>query len=305
MRPTEELNLAVLLRDPGGRHHGEDVAADTGSKESGLHLAATTQEVLGATENSEVEYHLGSFCLSINQNILQSSAFKRYWTNYKNSNIRPKIIKNGEMGLTRALKKCVTSQDKISALFNAIWFSQILNENSDILEKSLLLSRKSELVHWKRPSLQTIASNFYKKNILLEPTLSGLDFSVQPEKETDYAFFINTAKDLKETIGKLTSIDSETVDRLLDDQIRAELTSCFVSGSQIHQNGVLLHYLGLPMIKLDALFRGMFSYEDIEAICKQLESDEVLPFKNLIYARPFGGHCLTGWKRSAFYHGLI
>jgi hypothetical protein len=84
-----------------------------------------------------------------------------------------------------------------------------------------------------------------------------------------------------------------------------DLFECFSFGSQFHQNAILLHYLGMPIVKLDGLYRGMFSPADVENIANQLEEDEVVLFKRMLYSKPFGGNFLSGWKRAAFYLGLI
>ena len=50
-------------------------------------LVETKKLVLGATENFEVKHHIGSFCISLSQVILQSEQFKSFWSNYKNSDV--------------------------------------------------------------------------------------------------------------------------------------------------------------------------------------------------------------------------
>lgn len=78
-----------------------------------------------------------------------------------------------------------------------------------------------------------------------------------------------------------------------------------MSGSQIHQNASILIKIGLPIIKLDGLYRGIFSYEDMGRICSMLKSDEGKELGDLLIARPYGGRYLTGWKRAAFEAGLL
>lgn len=63
----------------------------------------TPVEVLGATENYEINYHLGSFAISFAKKITNNAKFIKYWKNYKRSDIRPLVIKRGEMGLLKAL----------------------------------------------------------------------------------------------------------------------------------------------------------------------------------------------------------
>jgi hypothetical protein len=53
------------------------------------------------------------------------------------------------------------------------------------------------------------------------------------------------------------------------------------------------------------IIRGIFSAADVENIAIQLEGDEVVLFKRMLYSKPFGGNVLSGWKQAAFYRGLI
>jgi len=89
------------------------------------------------------------------------------------------------------------------------------------------------------------------------------------------------------------------------EEVQNDLMECFMAGSQIHQNNILLHHLGMPLIKLDGLYRGMFSIEDVVKIATQLDLKEADNFKRLMFLKPFGGNTMFGWKRAAFYRGLI
>jgi hypothetical protein len=63
--------------------------------------------------------------------------------------------------------------------------------------------------------------------------------------------------------------------------------------------------MGLPIIKLDGLYRGIFNVMDVNLITQQLDETEADELEDLLYARPYGGDVLVGWKRSAFMRGLI
>ncbi|MGX0975014.1 lipopolysaccharide biosynthesis protein [Roseovarius sp. MBR-51] len=77
-------------------------------------MMRTQVEVLGATENYEIEYHLGSFCISMSQNVLNAPPFEKYWKNYKLTDVRPLVIKRGEMKLSKTLKRCVSNPSQLS-----------------------------------------------------------------------------------------------------------------------------------------------------------------------------------------------
>jgi hypothetical protein len=63
--------------------------------------------------------------------------------------------------------------------------------------------------------------------------------------------------------------------------------------------------MGLPLIKLDGLYRGMWDDSDILALKALLSPANFEECVNLLYQKPFGGDVLFGWKRVAFYRGLI
>ncbi len=59
-------------------------------------------EVLGSTENYEIEYHLGSFCISMSGNILRHQKFEKYWRAYRNSDLRPTLIRRRNVSIQNA-----------------------------------------------------------------------------------------------------------------------------------------------------------------------------------------------------------
>ena len=100
--------------------------------------------------------------------------------------------------------------------------------------------------------------------------------------------------------------DAAKVDEgILMEAIRAELGHAFLSGSQIHQNAAILLPLGLPLVKLDGLCRGMFNLFDIRNITRVLRPEKQDELTQLLVERPHGNDTLVGWRRAAFNRGLI
>ena len=77
------------------------------------------------------------------------------------------------------------------------------------------------------------------------------------------------------------------------------------SGNEIHQNAVILLKMGLPIIKNDGLYRGVFNYTTIYNICQLLPDNEASAFRAVIMERQFGGNWLIGIKRLAFNFGYL
>ncbi len=265
-------------------------------------LMDTKSEVLGATEVHEVQYHIGSFCISIDAAIVKNDLFKGFWRRYVNSDVRPVVISRGEMGLTRTLRQCVSSHEKFCTLFDVTWFSEYITDNRKFLEQALNLYGNSAQVGWKRPSLSAAAERVMKKYSMIE--VGNADTGQANEYISKY--FVDSISSLREAIAsEVKEMEPGVIERKVCEEVKYDLVECFTRGSQIHQNALLLHYLGLPLIKLDGLYRGMFSSGDVEKLAQQLEPDEVIPFKRLVYSRPFGAEVYIGWKKTAFFHGLI
>ena len=270
-------------------------------------LVNTDIEVLGATENFEIEPHLGSFCISFDNKILNHKRFQRYWLKYKLTDVRPKVIKKGEMKLSKVLKKCVSSPRNFASLYNITRFFNEININDNIIDFFMKHHRTSTLVHWPKfersEVLKEISSYVtrYTDTSELKVEITG-DISNMNESVSTY-----TLSELVEYTGRfIKDPDSKnTIGKLVRQIIAGQALDVFRCGSQIHQNQSILLKMGLPIIKMDCLYRGMFNMQDILTLTNQLpEEDSKLVFGELT-KRQFGADTLIGWKRAAFMVGLI
>jgi hypothetical protein len=256
-------------------------------------MAETDLEAAGATENHEISHHLGSFCLSFQGSILRSAIFRNYWVNYKLTDVRPAVIKTGEMKLSKVLRKCVSSSEKFGAIYDLNWFADQLYKCSDkCIIKLLDIGRKStNPPHWQQTSLVTVASEIINNTAPLVKIIKNV--------------LINKGSNYPETLniyyGKTIVADVCGIASVATTQ----LVSKFAHGSQIHHNAMELYYLNVPIIKLDVLYRGILTVPDVEAISKMIPIDEMNTFKKLIYSKPFGNLTLQGIDRVAFDRGLI
>ncbi len=258
-------------------------------------LVDTDIEVLGATENYEMVHHLGSFCISLSSNIIRHEKIKKFWLKYSNSDLRPKTIEKGEIKFSEQLRECVSSAQNFSALYNIAHLSEYLNNNKDFIHIAPELYRKSDKVRWSTPSLRESTKKYFKESLLSPKELGNFD-----------NYFIH---DFDCIVNLVVSIDKqyskEKIKGKIFDAVKNNLLQTALQGSQIHQNGIIFFYLGLPIIKLDGLYRGVFSIDDIEKIASLMESDSRIEFKKNIYSKPYGGDNLLGWKKAAFMHGLF
>lgn len=272
------------------------------------------QEVLGATENHEISYHLGSFAISFAKRITNNAKFIQYWKNYKLSDIRPLVIKRGEMGLSKMLAQLVSNEDEIKAIYNTIAVRNFLMQPNQNFKTLYKLCRQSDLVGWPRVSLlkifvefltskrlqltsgKSMASDSFNTNkneILLERTVS-----IRNEH------FIFSFEDVDNFFNQLTSQPNQYKDEYHKFMI-SKLIENSRFGSQIHQNNAAFVFMGLPIIKLDGVYRGMFNEIDVTNFEKLLKPDYFNELIKLLYKKPFGGDVLLGWKKVAFLRGLI
>ena len=276
----------------------------------------TPVEVLGATENHEINYHLGSFAISFSKKITNNKKFINYWMSYSRSDIRPWVIKRGEMGLSKVASEIISNESEMKALYDASSVRNFLDQSYENLVNFSNLYRHSELVDWPRLSCVGLVEEFlsYTKlnsDKLIKNNLVNLDENTTNStiKLARLGFNANDIHILSlDNINiYLNNINNKVND--IHDEFKKFTISKSVSnsrhGSQLHQNNACFVLMGLPIIKLDGIYRGMFSEFDISNFQKLLAPEYFTELINILYKKPFGGDVLVGWKRVAFYRGLI
>lgn len=270
-------------------------------------------EVLGSTENYEIEYHLGSFCIAMDRKVLIQKKLREYWQRYRLSDVRPTVIWRGEMKLSKVLRRCVSTSDQFSALYSATRFAETVEEDDKLLDFAIRNGRSSPLTGWKRITAMGLL-DYIRARFLIpvhrasEAAGNGKAGGVIVEasvRELDESAFISGYRDLVDYVRS----QLKDIQQFDSDKIRA-LTAAYVSevfmqGSQIHQNAAILLNQGLPIIKLDGLYRGMFNLSDLGSLAMQLPKQQGSELRGLLMERPYGGDTLIGWKNAAFMRGYL
>jgi hypothetical protein len=260
-------------------------------------------EVLGSTENFDIDYHLGSFCIAFAGKVVQDKRFMAYWAGYRLTDVRPRVIARGELKLSRVLKRIVSSPDEFHALYGADRYLSLLSQDDDLLEFAVRNSRASTVFAWKRASVKGVVESFRERYLLRRVQIDD-DSGIKGADLFDESY-LNSFNDVIRYFETVLP-EGEAVDRnVLRDVVVADFTESFMSGSQIHQNAAIMLRLGLPIVKLDALYRGICDIHDIRKILDQLPEEEASRLQSQLIARPYGGRYLTGIKRAAFERGLI
>jgi len=268
-------------------------------------LMASEIEVLCSTENYEISHHLGSFCIAVSNRILRHSRFRGFWSAYRNSDVRPRVIRGGEQKLSTTLKRCVSAPSEFRTLYGTNEYLTQLRQDDAFVDQAIRNARVSALTGWRRFSARKIIDRL-RESYVLRATEFPEDVSLRLE---DAALADRIpARDVR-GILEIAGSDLKPGERLDQDFVRkvivSELTEVYMSGSQIHQNASTLLIMGLPIVKLDGLYRGMFVIQDIQMITDQIPQQDALELQRLLLERPYGGDALRGWKRAAFMRGLI
>jgi len=269
-------------------------------------------EVLGATENHEINYHLGSFAISFAKKITNNAKFIKYWKNYKRTDIRPLVIKRGEMGLSKLLAKIASNEFEMKAIYDASTVRNFLQSaNQNILSYSELY-RDSDLVDWPRLSHIGLLENFLSSSRLVsnrekkggtETTTANL-VKIERSNFNVHDIHVTGIENIEIYLSRVAGKSDSILEKFHIYAISKSVANSRF-GSQIHQNNACFMLMGLPIIKLDGIYRGMFSELDISNFQKLMKPGYFNELIEILYKKPFGGDVLLGWKQVAFFRGLI
>lgn len=294
-----------------------------GLKEFIHQLFNSPVEVLGATENSQHSHHLGSFCISVTGDIVRNERFKNYWLNYKLSNVRPLVIKRGEFALSKTLKGLVSSEQQFKSLYNIKFIENKLKEDAEFFNNYYYYRREGERAWYN----QTITSlfkhdeilNSYFRNFVKDEKSKKHDKKLQSILMSGGSFptsiYDPDNKEEKEDqkidyLELITFLTRENIEsnRQLQ-QLKHRLISLYLDeftlGSQIHINCLALHHCGLPIIKLDLVFRCVCNISDIIKLRDQLDESQRDEFMTLMTSRLCGDKFLVGLNRLAYQFGIL
>ena len=211
------------------------------------------------------------------------------------------------MKLSKTLKRCVSMPSEFRAIYSSDRFLNEVRLNPALQDVMIRDSRTSALVHWPRFGTESVTKLLAGRFIARRFSLGEkVDISVDtPVKELNEEVLITTRDEFARYLLRHVPEQTNNLEELLTDAISAVATETFMNGSQIHQNAAVLLEIGLPIIKLDGLYRGMFNNYDVLRLQKKLNDTEARELSALLLDRPFGGSTLIGWKKAAFLVGLI
>ena len=273
-------------------------------------LEVSESELTGLTENFEINHHLGSFFVVFSKRVVNGKYFKRFWRRFKTTDLRTRNIYYGEMMLTKKIGAKIPP-DKIRVLWSISSMAAAIRD-IETLSQAITLANRGHISTWKKISWQLISkaflderlifmSDFQKKSGLTLSSSNGIDNDLSNSQLIlGYNDLIHAIRD------NFDSEISENSEYELLMKAKGLWLNIVGSGSQIHQNNNLFVHHGMPLVKLDLLYRGAFSYEDLEILLDKLQNREDSQIlRSMLYRRIYGLDYLSGWRRSAFRKGMI
>lgn len=262
-------------------------------------LINSKYDVVGSFENHEYDHHIGSYLFSISGHAFQNPRVQNFWNDYRPYNIRPYVIKHGEIALSRLLKHC-------GYRFDVVYSAERLGEHLYTLDLAHLV----ELIRYTRPAfrLQPLTE-------LMSRTLAARDLSralASSKAETiqqphgtptigTYALYRKAIREAGDPNAKTDAVAERLARDALVDRLMIDVTHT----SQIHAGFGLFHrVLGAPLIKKDLLARAIYMEHDCALILDRLpaETRAALMRELVTRGRPLN---VRGFRAFLLRHGLI
>lgn len=219
-------------------------------------------EYVGAAENHEFGYHVGSYALGFGPKVFNSPHFKAFWQNYELSELRPKVIRTGEIGLNRVVI------GKIGATPHVVYSPRRLGDALAKLPTTELIATASRM-----------PAAFPERDALrkLQVATSQWFDPSAPQSRTGAAMrSIDGAAALAETsqtaMLKLVSASYRQ-------QLERSLMDFVFRGSQIHWGALpFVRHLDCPIIKADLVLRGIYGVGELSGFADSMSVEEYEEF---------------------------
>jgi hypothetical protein len=169
------------------------------------------------------------------------------------------------------------------------------------------LLRASSYVDWECNNLNSLLNEFVETHNVI--------FQQKSKEYKDEYILRREAHAFNKAFTYIESLsDAKTLLMKYGDKDLYEIFLKFVAakfieqtryGSQIHQNNACFVYMGLPIVKLDSIYRGMMNDADVYKFKPLMDVAEYELLESLLFQKPFGDNIYFGWKKLAFQMGLI
>ncbi|MDB5540691.1 MAG: lipopolysaccharide biosynthesis protein, partial [Devosia sp.] len=222
-------------------------------------------QFIGASENHELSHHIGSYALSFGSQVIADPHFRRYWQDYRSTEIRPRVIRKGEAALSKLIvqtmkirPRVIYSLQRLEGALNRADWRQLAVSAAQMPQGYFGQNPLRQLVREARKPMRDALS--VSRAALLDSASLTL-----PIAEDDLIAEMNTQ---------------------YRRELQRDLLDYVFRGSQIHWGALLLtQYLEMPIIKLDLVLRSIYQIGELGSFAPFLEEDEFTEFHALVTAR--------------------
>lgn len=261
-------------------------------------VLASKKSLIALTQNFEYQHHFSSYFLCFGNQLLKNDKFLKFWKKYRNSGLRNKVIMNGELKLSKTILQ-VLHLSEIDCLYDYRILANFFNTSKSQLDAVFFvdhLIRDCDYFHWKKRKLLDFfvefnnkfnASSKYSNNNLVTKSSFIPDVKLIINKSFLQTYFNKNG---------LIMFLGYSINQMIDQ---------FSEASQVHNNNLFLVSQGLPLVKLDLKYRGVYNYSDLLKFKLFMQQPDYEMLESLLMSREYGGSTLFGWKRYAFNNGII
>jgi hypothetical protein len=265
------------------------------------------RDFIGVAENYEFQYHVGSYALSLGKKIISDKRFRQYWKRYKLSEVRPKVIKRGEMGLNKLIINkigvkpyVIYSPYKLQDAIKKKGFDQLIDAYAAMPSKFISVCDDNIFER-----LSSIAEEWYLSSGEEISRFVGND-KLSLEMADELFVRITRVRAVSDLIGISKDEIGKRVSDYNKEEITKEIIDFAMQGSQIHWAAALLvSYLNCPLIKNDLVVRLIYSPAELHYFAKYMSSDEYTEFLYIQTNRGVPTIHWKGFKRAMLMLGYI
>lgn len=259
-------------------------------------------DVVGAFENHQFDYHIGSYVFAVSGTVFHDPRLQRFWRRYRPYDLRPHAINKGEIPLSQQFRRGGYS---IDVVYSAERLAQRLYE-MDLV--SLV-----GLVQYMRPAFRMhplddlvarplTARRLAKAIVDHDGSRDNVDnVASKPPTISSYAARREALRNAPRSIEAARTVTETLARHALIDRLMMEITQ----SSQIHFGFGLYHrVLDCPLVKKDLLARAIYLEHDCSLILDRLPDETRAPIMRELVSR---GRPLDvrGMRRFLLNHGLV
>ena len=266
-------------------------------------LISSTYEVVGAFENHQFDYHIGSYVFAVSGTVFCDPKIQRFWRRYRPYDLRTHAIQNGEISFSKHLKRGGYSID-------VVYSAERLAQRLYSLDFISLVG----LIQFMRPAFRLHPLDDLIARPLMARRLTKAIADQEEEEEEErrisvsvtptlgkYAMHRAAARNSYRSAEAADEVTETLARHALIDRLMMEVTQ----SSQIHFGFGLYHrVLDCPLIKKDLLARAIYLEHDCSMILDRLPDEtRASVMRELVSrGRPLN---VQGMRRFLLNHGLI